>query len=80
VCYDNSYPGLPGAAKCVCVLVPCGYWLSVHCLVYLFTHSAMDRPVHVEKGREEIRSLLFVETWNSYLITRYSPDFDRLFL
>jgi len=64
----------------VCVLVPCGYWLSVHCLAYLFTHSAMDRPVDVEKGREEIRSLLFVETWSSYLITRYLPDFDRLFL
>jgi len=38
--YVRSHATRPPEQKaCVCV---CGYWLSVQCRVYLFTHSAVD--------------------------------------
>jgi len=66
-CHAPRPPGVEGV-----------YWLSVHCPAYLFTHSAMNRPVRVGKGREEAISLLYC--WDFELIFVYSPDFDRLFL
>ena len=64
------------ACRRVCRWV-CGYWLSVHCPAHLFTHSAVDRPVCVGKGREVANSLLYCRDFELTLV--YSPDFDRLF-
>ena len=68
----------PGAEGVYMSRWVCGYWLSVHYPAYLFTHSAVDRPVHVGKQREDASSLLCC--WDFEAIFVHSPDFDRLFV
>jgi len=62
------------------VSVVCSYWLTVYCPAYLFTHSAVVRPVRVGKGRGGGKCHI-VETLSFYLLTRLTliDCFSELF-
>jgi len=42
---------------CKVLRMHCTYWLTAYCPTYYFTHSAMDRPLHV--GREGMRLVAY---------------------